>query len=568
MSSDPTPASFDLTSEPWLPVQWRDGTEGALSLREVFAQADRLRRLVGDVPTQEFALLRLLLAILHDVIDGPRDSDQWYELWESGLPVGDIHAYLDRHRGRFDLLHPEEPFYQVAGLRTATGEVSSLDRMVADVPNGALFFTMRARGAERVGFAEAARWLVHAHAFDTSGIKTGAVGDPRVKNGKVYPLGVAWAGNLGGVLVEGNTLRETLLLNLIAFDLLDRNLDPERDLPAWRRPPLGPRQLDETELASRPAGVRDLYTWQSRRIRLVFDAEGVHGVVLAYGDPLEAHNKHLLEPMTGWRRSANLEKKLGRSPVYLPQPHDPSKSAWRGLASLITGYGNASGQGREAAPALRPLIIEWIARLCVLGYLPPGFLIRARLFGAIYGTQQSVIDEMIDDAVAMPVVLLHERDQALGEAAIDAVTKAEEAVTALGDLAAYLARAAGAEEGPPKAEARTRGFAALDGPFRDWLAHLRPGDDPQDKRAEWQRRAHRIISRLGDELLRSAGDAAWDGRTITTEQGRTIWLTAAHADLLFRKALNKALPAAAAYEPKPEPPGGESDRHHLEAAWS
>ncbi|MDI9581325.1 MAG: type I-E CRISPR-associated protein Cse1/CasA, partial [Thermobispora sp.] len=192
---------------------------------------------------------------------------------------------------------------------------------------------------------------------------------------------------------------------------------------------------------------------------------------------------------------------------------------------------------------------------------------RARLFGAIYGTQQSVIDEMIDDAVAMPVVLLHEQDSDLGQAAIDAVADAEKAVTALGDLAASLARAAGAEEGPPKAAARTQGFAMLDGPFRQWLAHLRPGDAPQDKSAEWQRRAHRIVSRLGDELLRSAGDAAWEGRT-TTEQGRTIWLTASHADLIFRRRLNDALPAAAKDEPSPAPPGGGRDRHHLEAAWS
>jgi len=565
--SDPAPASFDLTSEPWLPVQRRDGTEDVLSLREVFAQADRLRRLVGDVPTQEFALLRLLLAIVHDAIDGPRDLVQWQELWDGGLPIGDIDAYLDRHRGRFDLLHPDEPFYQVPGLRTATGEVSSLDRIVADVPNGAPFFTMRARGVERLGFAEAARWLVHAHAFDTSGIKTGAIGDPRVKNGKVYPLGVAWAGNLGGVVVEGNTLRETLLLNLIAFDTPGLSVDPGRDLPSWRRAPLGPRQLDEGELSTRPAGVRDLYTWQSRRIRLVFDAEGVHGVILAYGDPLPVHNRHVHEPMTRWRRSPAQEKKLGRSPVYLPQQHDPSKSAWRGLDALITGQGEPSEQGREAAEAIRPLIIEWVARLCVEGALPLDFLIRARLFGAIYGTQQSVIDEMIDDAVAMPVVLLHEQDSDLGQAAIDAVADAEKAVTALGDLAASLARAAGAEEGPPKAAARTQGFAMLDGPFRQWLAHLRPGDAPQDKSAEWQRRAHRIVSRLGDELLRSAGDAAWEGRT-TTEQGRTIWLTASHADLIFRRRLNDALPAAAKDEPSPAPPGGGRDRHHLEAAWS
>jgi len=439
--TEPTaPLSFDLTREPWLMVQRHGGSQDELSLQQVFAQAEDVRRLVGDVCTQEFALLRLLLAIVHDAIDGPGDLEQWQQLWDDGLPVVRISDYLERHRDRLDLLHPHQPFFQSAGLRSVSGEVSSLDRLVADVPNGTPFFTMRARGVRRLGFAEAARWVVHAHAFDTSGIKTGAVGDPRVKDGKGYPRGVAWAGALGGVLVEGKSLRETLLLNLIAFDTDTLRIDPD-DVPAWRRPPPGPAQTEAVELSRRPAGVRDLYTWQSRRVRLVFDDDGVHGVVLAYGDPLAAHNKHQREPMTGWRRSGFQEKKLGLAQVYLPREHDVSRSAWRGLGALVAGRVQGAEQRAEAAAIVRPRILDWVARLTVEGDLPADFLIRARLFGAIYGTKQSVIDEVIDDAVAMAVVLLHQRDSGLGQAAIDAVADAEAAVNVLGDLATDLARA-------------------------------------------------------------------------------------------------------------------------------
>lgn len=551
MPSDPYRQCFDLIGSPWLPVQRRDGTADMLSLREVFVQAGDLRRLVGDVPTQEFALLRLLLAIVHDAIDGPRDVDEWQTLWDDGLPVGPIVDYLDEHCGRFDLLHPDQPFFQTPGLRTAAGEVGSLDRLVADVPNGAPFFTMRARGVERLGFAEAARWLVHAHAFDTSGIKTGAVGDPRVKGGKVYPLGVAWAGTLGGVLVEGESLGETLLLNLIAFDTTSLRIAPERDLPAWRRPVAMPQQMDELELTRRPVGVRDMYTWQSRRIRLAFDAEGIHGVLLAYGDPLSPHNKHQQEPMTSWRRSPAQEKKLGFAQVYLPREHDPSRSAWRGLGALVAGRVEGAEQRQEAAAIVRPRILDWVARLTVEGGLPVDFLVRARLFGVVYGTQQSVIDEIIDDAVAIPVVLLNQRDNSLGQAAIDAVADAEKAVTVLGDLAADLARAAGAEPDAYREKARVAGFAALDGPFRDWLARLRTGDSSQEQRAAWQHQAQQTVRRVGEELLRSAGDTAWAGRVIKTKQGQDLWLTASHADLAFRTRLRTALPAAATHDSRP-----------------
>ncbi|MFG1943337.1 type I-E CRISPR-associated protein Cse1/CasA [Nonomuraea sp. NPDC048826] len=547
--NDPAASSFDLTRERWLPVQRQDGREEEVSLREIFTEADDFRRVVADVPTQEFALLRLLLAIVHDTIEGPQDLEEWQELWGAGLPVERIHAYLDQHRDRFDLLDPAQPFFQTPRLETTRGDMTSLDRLVADVPNGAPFFTMRARGVDRLSFAEAARWVVHAHAYDTSGIKTGVKGDPLVKGGKAYPRGVGWAGRLGGVLIEGANLRQTLLLNLIAFDTDSLRIDAGHDRPAWRRPPTGPGQADELELARRPAGLRDLYTWQSRRIRLAFDAEGVYGAILTYGDPLEGHNKHQYEPMTGWRRSEAQEKKLSLPQVYMPREHDKSRSAWRGLAALVAGRAPGWQQRKEAERIVRPRILGWAARLAVEGELPLDLLIRARLFGAEYGTQQSVIDEIIDDAVAMPLVLLYERDQRLGQTAIDAVGDAEDAVSVLGDFAAALARAAGAESDPAREAARSLGFSALDGPFRDWLMHLAPHHDPDERRATWQGRAHRLIARLADELLRAAGDTAWEGRVIETK-GRLLWLNASQADLSFRFRLRRALPMAA-------PPGDD-----------
>ncbi|GAA1924455.1 type I-E CRISPR-associated protein Cse1/CasA [Streptomyces sodiiphilus] len=538
-------ASFDLITEPWLPAQHLDGTEAELSLLGVFEQAHRVRRLVGDLPTQEFALLRLLLAILHDALDGPADPEEWADYWEDDrLPADRVREYLAAHRHRFDLLHPLTPFFQVAGLHTAKGDMTSLDRIVADVPANDRFFTMRARGADRLTPAEAARWVVHAHAYDPSGIKSGAVGDPRVKGGKGYPQGVGWSGNLGGVFAEGDTLRDTLLLNLIATDTANFRADSD-DRPAWRREPSTAAQAGAVELATRPSGVRDLYTWQTRRIRLHHDADGIHGVLLCYGDPLTPRNMHYREPMTAWRRSPAQEKKHKLPQVYLPREHDPARTAWRGLGALVAGQVRGAEQRQEAAAVVRPRILDWIAGLTVEGFLPQDYLIRARLVGARYGTQQSVIDDVIDDSVPLPVVLLHDRDRGLGQAAIDAVTDADSAIGVLGDLASDIAVAAGADTDGPRDKARDLGFGELDAPFRTWLAEIRPGQDPQERRRDWQRQARRLVSSLGDQLVDNAPQAAWDGRIVATGNG-SHWLTAASAQLWFHRRLRKALPLAAA----------------------
>lgn len=563
---DTVPHSFDLVSRPWLPAQRLDGTSVELSLAEVFAQAHDLRRLVGDLPTQEFALLRLLLAILYDATDGPRELEDWEELWHAkdAEAFAAVPGYLDRYRDRFDLLHAQRPFFQVAGLRTAKNEVASLKRLVADVPNGEPFFAMRRPGVERLDFAEAARWLVHAHAFDVSGIKSGMEGDDRAKGGKVYPQGIGWAGWLGGVFAEGRTLRETLLLNLVPTDEELLTVDPVADIPVWRRDVApGPGVWEGDPSVARPAGPRDLYTWQSRRVLLHREGDAVTGVALGYGDPLTPYNRGKSEPMTGWRRSRAQEKKQGRAPVYLPRQHDPSRAAWRGLASLLHARQAPTDPTGRGTPESRPPgVVRWLAMLSseTEDVLAETSLVRTRLVGAVYGTQQSVVDEVVDDGITMPVVLLHEDHPLFGVAAVDAVADAEQAVSALGHLAANLARAAGSEPGPASETARDLGFGALDGPFRTWLRELDVSGDPQVARAEWQAIARRIVHRLGRQLLDAAGPGAAEGRIVEVPRVGKRLVDDARAELWFRTRINKILPPG---QERPATggrggPGGES----------
>ncbi|MCZ7432309.1 type I-E CRISPR-associated protein Cse1/CasA [Streptomyces sp. WMMC1477] len=539
------PPSFDLVSSPWLPVQRLDGAVEELSLLDVFAHADELRRLVGDVPTQEMALLRLLLAVAYDALNGPAEIEDWEDLWLSADPFSAVPGYLDHHRRRFDLLHLEQPFYQVAGLSTAKGELAPLSRIVADVPVGNALFSMRRPGVDRLSCAEAARWLVHTHAYDTSGIKPAMVGDEkRAKAGKVYPLGVGSLGNLGGVCAEGSTLRETLLLNLVAFeDAYGKSENDGEDLPVWRRPPLGPGPREGGHDGAHPAGLRDLYTWQSRRVRLHAENGMVTGVVLGYGDPLALPAPWRVEPMSGWRRSPTQEKKQGRVPVYTPRPHDPSRAAWRGLAALLPARQQATDAGKRDEPAsgLRPGVAGWLARVITSTEITASTLIRLRLIGAEYGTQQSVVDEIVDDSVVMPVITLHEGNPVYGAAAVDAVHEAELAVAALGQLAGNLARASGTDPRSPVDAARVLGFGTLDGPYRAWLKNLLVYPDLPTARQEWRSAARGHMLRLGRQLLASAGPAADEGRLTDVPGMGTRLVDTGRAHNWFIQRLNKVL---------------------------
>ncbi|MGW2479673.1 type I-E CRISPR-associated protein Cse1/CasA [Streptomyces sp. NPDC001571] len=552
--------SCNLVRNPWLPMQRiSDGAVEEVSLRELFARADEFRRIVGDVPTQEIALLRLALAVLYDAHQGPMDLDAWLELWEPDTDDAFSQvtcAYLDEMSECFELFDEKKPFFQTAGLRTAKNEVAPLSRIVTDASSGAALFSMRRPGVERISFAEAARWLVHAHAFDLSGIKPAMRHDSRAKAGKVYPLGVGSLGMLGGVFAEGETLRETLLLNLVPFEEAYGGSGFEQripvDRPVWRRDePYGSGPRGAKEGGPEPTGLRDLYTWQSRRIRLVSDGDSVTGVVLGYGDPPTQESPWVLEPMTAWRRSQVQEKKRKRVPYYTALRHQPRRAAWRGLESLlhVRAGEELTGKPGDAAQRLRPRITRWLRLLATeLADEEPlllSKLVRLRTVGIEYGTQQSVVDEIVDDAVVLPVITLHARNEVYGAAAVDAVSDADQAVEALAQLAANLVRAAGGEHTDAAVEAiRDLAFGALDGPYRKWLRELAQQTDLLKAQRQWRAAVRREVQRLARQEIRSAGLPAVEGRMVDLPGRGATLLDAGRADLWFHARLEKVLGSA------------------------
>lgn len=523
------PGGYDLLERQWLLARGVDGRTVELSLVEVFRRADRLSGLAGDVPTQVFALTRLLLAVVHGALRDRLSEDTWEDMWQrKALPVDDIEKYLDEHRDRFDLFHPVTPFFQVADLHTAKNEVSELSRLVADVPNGLPFFSNRMDKNLRLSFAEAARWLVHCHAFDPSGIKSGAVGDDRVKGGKGYPIGTGWAGYLGGVLPEGSTLLETLLLNMIPNEAAD-------GLPAWERPPLGPKDEERA-----PDGPVDLFTWQSRRVRLVRSDDQVVGVLICNGSRITPQNKHTMETHTAWRRSQAQEKKLGKPTVYMPLEHDPERLVWRGLQAMLPSA-ETSAQGKDAAARLAPEVLRWIASLTYDRTIPKDYPLRLRTIGMTYGSQSSTTAEIIDDSLALQAILLDQGAGELRQAVLSCVSAAEAAAAALGKLAANLAEAAGGSGSSDghRDRAVELAYAELDPLFREWLAQLGPTTDHSDCRGEWHSLAFRAIRDLGNALLADASPTAWVGRMV-----RNRWISSTHADGWFHRELRAALPLA------------------------
>lgn len=530
--------SFNLLHEPWIMVRRDNGTLDEVSLTQAVREAPGIREVVGDIPTQALAIQRLILAVLYRGItwDHPGDTERWRQIWNAGhLPTAEVEQYLSRHTDRFDLLHPATPFCQVADLRTSKGEFFGLERLIADIPVGEQYFTTRAgEGVSRIGFAEAARWAVHCQACDPSGIKSGAVGDERVKGGKGYPIGVAWAGQLGGLLIEGNTLFETLMLNLVLATEHAAHPQPD-DKPPWEMPPLGASARSskdsEPQRPEHPTGPIDALTWQSRRIRLQHDSSGVTGVLISNGDALRSHNQFHNEFWTTWRFSEPQSKKLGGK-QYLPRLHDPDRALWRGLNAILADITDENGATRTLAPA----VSHWITRLVNEDIMPAESVLRPHAFGLNYINNDSVVGAAIDDTVLLHAVLLGELGASLRVCAADAVRAADAAATALAHLAGNLAQAAGGEPDGPRSRARDLLYFDIDSHYRTWLSTLDADTDELEALTAWHIAVRRSATTAGAELVASAGQPAWVGREVN---GRHV--DTALAEGWFAKALRDAL---------------------------
>lgn len=532
---------FNLLDEPWIRVTRLDGEADEVSLLTLFREAADIEGIHGEIASQDVAILRLLLAICHRTMDGPPDLATWREYWQTPGKLGtQACAYLERFRDRFDLRDPQRPFFQVAGIHTASGKTSGLESLIADVPNGNPFFTTRiGAGVESIGWAEAARWLVHVHAFDPSGIRSGAVGDPQVKGGKGYPIGPGWAGQIGVITTNDDSLERTLLLNTVVCAVTPGliEVDPTHDLAPWEREPDGPAGSTSVQ----PTGPVSCYTWQTRRALLHGDDARVTALFLGNGDKATPQNRYLVEPMTAWRYSEPQTKKHGGT-VYMPRKLETDRAFWRGLSSLVAQM-SPSVPVKHAGDVTRfrpPGVVAFYQELMRRRLVPKSGLLPVHATGIEYGAQEAVITELVDDALSLPAGLLDPDSKRLVTVVKDAMEEAEQTASALRNLAANLDRASG---GSPNTAAAARDhagaafFQVIDEQFPRWLASL-DGADPDAARDEWRRLLRREAHGQQRTLTSQVPDTAFAGRGDGADR-----MDVSKALFFFTRALNKAVPA-------------------------
>lgn len=504
--------TLNLIDEAWVRVMMPDCSVREVSLMDALTKAHLYRGLAGEMETQNIAVLRLLIAVVHTVFsrmdmegreclieDRKTALERWGTLMRNGsFPENPVRNYLTAWRDRFWLFHPIRPFYQAPAA--GNGTINSAAKLNGEVSKSEnkerLFSSVSGEGKTGMSLAESARWLLFINGFDDCAAKQ------KDKSSGSRSMSVAWLGKLGLVTAVGSSLFETILMNMPMLN--DLGEPWAEDKPVWEADAVCE---EERRTIVMPQDLAGILTLQSRRILLKKDGDRVVSYGILGGDAFSEQNAKR-EPMTIWKIIE--DKKTGAS-FYVPSRHNRSRQVWREFGAMVN----------TGEKEFRPGIVSWCETLQRNALIDPRRVLTFRIGCVRYDSSQfSSITDSFSDALSFHADLLIEKDSAWIREINLQVGLIDKASDEVGRLAYNLAKACGQSDDQQKSEsshAKEMYYQSIDLSFREWLMKLTSGQEFEERGAlilEWQKYARQVAMTLGNRLVEEKGNTAFIGRMV------------------------------------------------------
>ncbi|MFY4659236.1 type I-E CRISPR-associated protein Cse1/CasA [Scardovia wiggsiae] len=510
---------MNLLDDPWILAIDKSGSECEISLTEALESAQEYKEITGDIPQQVMPILRLMLAILYrayqkEGITQSESMDIWVRAWQDNhFNMGIVGSYLERIHDLFYLFDEKRPFMQESGIKYALKKDgkerdTGLDGLVADFPKSEKFlFTMRQKGSlNSLTAAEAARWLLYIQNYDIAGIH------PPLSDSTTWreyalsgQIQTGLLGSYGGIFVQGKNLFETLMSNWVLYLSISSPsfLSLTNDAPSWEKPL-------ENELKMRPdfTGPADLFTFQSRRVRLIPSKNEVTGFICSYGVYPKVSSIPSFETMTMWERAKKKQAKdYGiKEGAYIPRQHDPERYLWQGLSSLL-----------PVEDELKPGVLRWVSErqnkeiLDDLLTIPEIVTIHAQ--GIIYDRpMKSKVENGINDTLDIAHAVLNKESQCITDIleVLCTIDRSVRDVAATVCCIRGLANKANMKNRYQSFSNSIKGelYFALDELCRTQIAHFDMKNKAESKK-QWLESAHRILLKISEHHFDSIG-GSWN----------------------------------------------------------
>jgi CRISPR system Cascade subunit CasA len=373
--------TFNLVSEPWIPVRVRGRLE-LYSLEQTLLHSQEIERIEDASPLIVVALHRLLLAVLYRTLQGPENLEE-VETWlEEGFPLEKIKQYLETWKPRFDLFDKARPFYQIADLDKAVFknpiEPKSWIELVPEIRDGrqgSAIFNHENKVDAPINPDLAIRNLLVRQTFALGGLSR--TFDYAAKRS---PLPNAML-----FIPFGSNLLQTLCYSL----------DPKNfalykyDTPFWE----SSESLDIAYLTNvkekEVMGCVQAYTWMSRAVKFIprkqDDKLFIHKIYFASGIAPKFKTDSYYDPMVSVRLAQSGKNKGQFIFVQLQE----NKRFWRDFDSLFSQNSNEKVKARSIDNSLRP------ASSLKLN-------ISLGVYGIYNGTQEAKVDFAVAEHFILP----------------------------------------------------------------------------------------------------------------------------------------------------------------------
>ncbi|EHO49963.1 CRISPR system CASCADE complex protein CasA [Lachnospiraceae bacterium oral taxon 082 str. F0431] len=540
---------YNLLDEKWIQVASKDTVE-KVSIKELFAGAAKYKELAGDMKTQDFAVMRVMLAILHTVFsrfDSKGDPYEFFEVDEkSFLQIGEleendledyedalyqtwidiwnakefpkvVYEYLEKWRERFFLYDDKYPFFQVTkdvfkentGIDTEGKKGGgnffgkNINRLISESDNKtkyAIFSPKDESYKEYIVDDELARWLITLQGY------IGTSDKQKVGSAKTYSKG--WLYDLGGVYLQGNNLFETLMLNFVIAHNENNNL-LKTQKPCWEAETI--EKNIELYFHNGIDNIASLYTAWCREIFIDPNRtkEDKFACFIAKLPEIE-HSDAFLEPMTVWRYNDTGEYK----DKYRPRKHDANKSMWRNFG-LLTGVGEGTR---------KPGVIEWLNKLCDISeseelglYKENIKLCAVSMIDDGNSSSWVPIDEVKDTLNLKERVLVDTEDNGWIIRINKTISDTKKTIkSVLEKFIKDLLEIRKMEKSDVSKYYVEQFYFRIDLSFRNWIESIDIDNDKDTKEIEWRNILKKAMKEYVDELVSNAGLRDYKGIETST----------------------------------------------------
>lgn len=555
-------SEFNLVDKPWILVATDDkGTTKLVGLKEFFQNAHTYTALAGDMPTQDFAVMRFLLAILHTVfsrydasgkayaqlevdermkqvesvdIDDEEEYEDnlmktWKDLWTAGKFPEIVIKYLELWHDRFNLFDEKYPFYQVTEAQVDSSKINktspsevlgkNINRMISESANKIALFSPKynhGNNKEMLNYDEVVRWLITYQSY------TG-LSDKVIFGDEKYKASKGWLFDLGGVYLSSDNIYKTLILNLQLLDKVNTQYNINIQKPCWE---YSPSELIEKYMSSNIIdNISELYTRWSRAIYIPDFAPRDVFKMQIVKLPEVSHEDNFLEPMTLWKYNNSGDNK-GK---FTPKKHQLNKSLWRSFG-LITRTEDAN-ENNANTPKRKPGIMEW------LNHIEPYIKNQVVKINSVSmeddgnATSWVPTNEIVDSLYIKESILNDIKDQGWVIRINDLVDKTKDIIDkTFRSFVNDIKSIRNIESNEFTSKYVEDMYFEIDKPFRDWLSSIDYKDNKDEKTKMWNKKLKTLLIRQAEKIMENAGPRDFIGivendstKNIATAFNSFIW---------------------------------------------